>query len=545
MKRKGLAFLMVLVVAAFLLPVMAGAEEHVHSYDHEYHEIWWRDQHNAYCECGEWVREDHIYDEDGLCPCGYEKPIEHEHDWQCEFQWWFHWLECSICHQRQDTIDCDGCVDTMCSVCGNYPQRHPDTNRDCHCDVCNWEFDHGVLSTWDYDNENHWNQCFCGKTKENIEAHTLVNGVCSVCDYVYTTCEHPEDRVSYVRSTEMHNLRCELCDTYLDTWEKHCFIDGVCICGQKENCTHENKVWLDDGEYHYAACEDCFELFDDIREKHSIKFGRCIYCGHWLCTHENTETKWWSRDDDYHQQACLYCGIFLDGTESEHTLVDGACTVCEYAVNCSHEDTYWYHDQTGHTQVCSICEWWIGEFKTHTMVDGKCTVCGYAPCPDGEHALYTGRTYAHVCLTCGYEVDSKDENCDGLCDCCGQKKVCFHENSTWICDSKFDPYYHYQKCSDCQGMLMESWSEHTPVNGVCSVCGYECETVTLGDPNGDGKINAKDATLILQYSVGVLKENQNFDAAAADVSGDGKLNAKDATLILQFSVGLRDSFPAG
>ena len=66
----------------------------------------------------------------------------------------------------------------------------------------------------------------------------------------------------------------------------------------------------------------------------------------------------------------------------------------------------------------------------------------------------------------------------------------------------------------------------------------------LGDVNHDGKINAKDATLILQKSVGVLKPTAKFCEDCAEVSGDGKLNAKDSTLILQFSVGLRDSFPA-
>ena len=66
----------------------------------------------------------------------------------------------------------------------------------------------------------------------------------------------------------------------------------------------------------------------------------------------------------------------------------------------------------------------------------------------------------------------------------------------------------------------------------------------LGDVNHDGKINAKDATLILQKSVGVLKETAKFCETCAEVSGDGKLNAKDSTLILQFSVGLRDHFPA-
>ena len=66
----------------------------------------------------------------------------------------------------------------------------------------------------------------------------------------------------------------------------------------------------------------------------------------------------------------------------------------------------------------------------------------------------------------------------------------------------------------------------------------------LGDVNHDNKINAKDATLILQKSVGVLKETAKFCEDCAEVSGDGKLNAKDSTLILQFSVGLRETFPA-
>ena len=66
----------------------------------------------------------------------------------------------------------------------------------------------------------------------------------------------------------------------------------------------------------------------------------------------------------------------------------------------------------------------------------------------------------------------------------------------------------------------------------------------LGDVNHDTKINAKDATLILQKSVGVLKDTAKFCEDCAEVSGDGKLNAKDSTLILQFSVGLRQDFPA-
>lgn len=62
-----------------------------------------------------------------------------------------------------------------------------------------------------------------------------------------------------------------------------------------------------------------------------------------------------------------------------------------------------------------------------------------------------------------------------------------------------------------------------------------------GDVNHDGLVNAKDATLVLQYSVGT---NEGFFCEAkADVNGDGSINAKDATLILQHSVGTITVFP--
>ena len=90
---------------------------------------------------------------------------------------------------------------------------------------------------------------------------------------------------------------------------------------------------------------------------------------------------------------------------------------------------------------------------------------------------------------------------------------------------------------------------HTYQGSICISCGHTLPGApdhdgALGDVNHDGKINAKDATLILQKSVGVLKANAKFCEQCAEVSGDGKLNAKDSTLILQFSVGLRSSFPA-
>ncbi len=68
---------------------------------------------------------------------------------------------------------------------------------------------------------------------------------------------------------------------------------------------------------------------------------------------------------------------------------------------------------------------------------------------------------------------------------------------------------------------------------------YDSPTVlqNLGDVNGDGKLNAKDATAILKKIVGKLENPiENFDRIA-DVNEDGKVNAKDATKILKTIVG--------
>jgi len=57
-------------------------------------------------------------------------------------------------------------------------------------------------------------------------------------------------------------------------------------------------------------------------------------------------------------------------------------------------------------------------------------------------------------------------------------------------------------------------------------------TDLIGDVNGDGKINARDAKLVLQYFNGKTEFTEE-QKAKADVNGDGKINARDAKLILQ------------
>jgi hypothetical protein len=66
-------------------------------------------------------------------------------------------------------------------------------------------------------------------------------------------------------------------------------------------------------------------------------------------------------------------------------------------------------------------------------------------------------------------------------------------------------------------------------------------TPTLGDLNGDDKINVQDATIALRIAVGLTTPTDD-QKAAGDVNQDGKWNVQDATLILQVAVGLKTGF---
>ena len=74
--------------------------------------------------------------------------------------------------------------------------------------------------------------------------------------------------------------------------------------------------------------------------------------------------------------------------------------------------------------------------------------------------------------------------------------------------------------------LTETNIEFAVQNGSVEVIEY-----IPGDINGDGKVNNKDATRLLQY---LSDWNVEVVEAALDVNGDGKVNNKDATRLLQY-----------
>ncbi|MBC8231712.1 hypothetical protein H8E77_19350 [bacterium] len=77
-------------------------------------------------------------------------------------------------------------------------------------------------------------------------------------------------------------------------------------------------------------------------------------------------------------------------------------------------------------------------------------------------------------------------------------------------------------------------------NNVASVT---IPRILLGDVSGNDQITAYDASLVLQYVVGLI-DLPGEQKEAADVTGDRTVTALDAALILQYTVGLITEFPA-
>ena len=89
-----------------------------------------------------------------------------------------------------------------------------------------------------------------------------------------------------------------------------------------------------------------------------------------------------------------------------------------------------------------------------------------------------------------------------------------------------------------------------PVTTTTSATPETPDAPVLGDPNGDGKVDAKDASFVLieyaKLSTGAKSDLTSEQNKAADVNGDGKTDAKDASMILTYyaytSTGGTDSF---
>lgn len=70
------------------------------------------------------------------------------------------------------------------------------------------------------------------------------------------------------------------------------------------------------------------------------------------------------------------------------------------------------------------------------------------------------------------------------------------------------------------------------------IAGAAADARLGGDANGDGKVTASDAALVLRYSVGLDDRMTVANMLKADVNGNGEIDPDDAVSILRYVAGL-------
>ena len=111
---------------------------------------------------------------------------------------------------------------------------------------------------------------------------------------------------------------------------------------------------------------------------------------------------------------------------------------------------------------------------------------------------------------------------------------------------KLDVYYelyteddvHYSSLDKNNGVKLKSVI--TAKNGDT----YNEEGKLLGDANGNGEVNVKDATTVQKASAKLIALDENAKLCS-DVNSDGKVNVKDATAIQKYLAKINTGYDIG
>jgi len=198
---------------------------------------------------------------------------------------------------------------------------------------------------------------------------------------------------------------------------------------------------------------------------------------------------------------------------------------------CGNSYNYNYTPATGH----NLGEWRVAVEASCDAAGKKtrtCTLCGAVV--ETETIPAKGHTFSNewtttveptcteigtkikVCTDCGTVVDTATIPANG------------HTFSDmWIVDVEPTATEEGQKSRHCIRCDAVTDVTEIPPTG---------EAVTFGDADGDGKVNAKDITLIKKFISG-LNDMNSIVLANCDTNGDGKVNMKDVTLIKKLITG--------
>lgn len=87
-------------------------------------------------------------------------------------------------------------------------------------------------------------------------------------------------------------------------------------------------------------------------------------------------------------------------------------------------------------------------------------------------------------------------------------------------------------CTHCDAIKEDSVREidmipHSYVDGVCTVCGEEEQSTTLGDVNGDGSVDARDLSALMKLLA------DDSEDTVGDINGDGSVDARDLSALMK------------
>ena len=374
--------------------------------------------------------------------------------------------------------------------------------------------DHGRVSDYKNDGENHYKECLdCGTVTE-IGAHeggkaTCCNGkICSVCELEYGSADSDAHASADVWTVEnaQHWKEClNGCGSKLELGS----CDGVATCVSAAVCTVCNTAhgdvdgtnhdtegvteWFTEGDGHFRIC-NCLEKINEgehsASEWNVTENGHsktCTVCGFDYAQGEHSSDSWVSENAEHHKVCQICLGIYAEGVCQGGEATCGSPAVCDTCGNFYGNvdenghvaDGEWQSDGVKHWKICSVdgCgaklyeEACYGGYATCTD-KAVCSVC------ENEYGDYAYHTYSGDCdgmcdhPDCGYEREASashkyQNKCDATCDVCREKRNVEHSYAN-ACDATCDVCYAERTVSGHVGGTATCVKR-----AVCTSCGTE------------------------------------------------------------------------
>jgi len=218
-----------------------------YAYDVQYH--------YGNCDgCGLPIEGEHIFDENGLCVCGF---TDHEHvfTWYSPSDEYQHYTECAKCLLTL-LYDHEFNEDGVC-ICGYTDHEHDykidtddkptDTSHSIRCSICELY----AIEDHEFDKDG---KCECGYTYHIHSGKEF---------YVYV---------------DYHYGDCDICGNYYNDYHSY-NEEGMCVCGAMDH-EHLNTEYIDvDSDSHNLVCADCGMILSSITHYFGDN-GICTDCGH-------------------------------------------------------------------------------------------------------------------------------------------------------------------------------------------------------------------------------------------------------------------------